>query len=177
MKDRLLALLGLIGIGVITRLLPHPPNATPITALAASAREHLGTTWAVVIPVVTMLVSDAIIGFYDWRILLSVYLSFALIGLMTHFLGSGSPLSSKLVFAGAASFVFFLITNFAVWFWSPWYPKSFTGLLYCYLLSLPFLRSMFLGDLCFMTLMHALEHRRVFLPTPSPRTGMIVASH
>ncbi len=161
MQSSLLSALALISIGVIGRLLPHVPNATPLTAIAASARERLGRWWAICIPLVAMLVADLVIGLYDWRILASVYVSVAVIGLMSHTLKEHSPLAGKLVYAGVASVLFFLVTNAAVWYFSPWYSKTGEGLVYCYLLGLPFLRAMLLGDIAFLSLFHAVEYRTV----------------
>lgn len=157
MKTKIVSVVSLIGIAVAGRLLPHLPNATPLTAVAARARTHLGTGWAVAIPLIALVVSDVAIGFYDWRILVSVYLSFAAIGLTSHLVSVRSVFMTKLAFAASASFLFFLITNLAVWFFSPWYPKTLSGLLYCYTLGLPFLRTMFLGDTCFLSLVHVFE--------------------
>jgi hypothetical protein len=49
-----------------------------------------------------------------------------------------------------ASLVFFLLTNFAVWILTPWYAKTFIGLVQCYLMAIPFLRNTLLGDLSYV---------------------------
>lgn len=54
---------------------------------------------------------------------------------------------SKALFLPVASFSFFLISNFGVW-WS-WYPRTLDGLIQCYLLALPFYQNTLLGDLFF----------------------------
>ncbi len=46
----------------------------------------------------------------------------------------------------ASSVLFFLVTNFAVWAASSWYPPTFEGLIASYIAGLPFLRNMFIGD-------------------------------
>lgn len=46
-----------------------------------------------------------------------------------------------------ASFLFFLISNFGVWFF--WYPRTIAGLMTCYTLALPFYRNTLLGDVFF----------------------------
>lgn len=149
MYKKAAAILGLLGVGVLGRLLPHLPNATPITAVTFAARKHLGRTWAFILPTAAMLTSDFVIGFYDWRVLLSVYFSFACIAAVSIFAKkeSGALAVGGLVLA--SSLLFFLVTNFAVWATSAWYAKSFEGLMYCYTLGLPFLRNMLLGDLTY----------------------------
>ena len=52
-----------------------------------------------------------------------------------------------MVIFGSVSF--FLITNTAIWWLTPWYEKSLSGLLYSFELGLPFLRNMLLGDLVY----------------------------
>lgn len=148
---KLFTIIGLIGIGIAGRLLPHLPNATPITALTLTARKQLGAVWAFVVPIAAMVLSDAVIGFYDWKILTSVYGSFLLIGCMSLFMRKSSGAGNTILFAVVASIIFFLITNFAVWLFSPWYEKSISGLIYCYTLGLPFLQNMVLGDIVYTT--------------------------
>ncbi len=46
-----------------------------------------------------------------------------------------------------ASFVFFLISNLGVWWY--WYPRTWTGLMMCYTLALPFYQRTLIGDLSF----------------------------
>jgi len=151
MPTKLLSVVTLIGVGIVGRLIPHLPNATPITATTLAASKYVGRTSAILIPIITMLISDAIIGFYDWRILISVYVSFILISI----LGIVARKYPKLLPTGlvliSASLVFFLVSNFSVWLFSPWYEKSISGLLYCYTLGLPFLRNMLLGDIAYTT--------------------------
>ena len=142
-------LCSLIFFGILMRLLPHAPNATPITAIAFVSSMYLGKRWSIILPCAALLLSDTIIGFYDWKIMLSVYGSFALIGCLSWICRkhrSLFPVGASLI---GASLLFFLITNGAVWLFSPWYEKSISGLLYSYELGLPFLRNMLIGDLVY----------------------------
>lgn len=139
----------LILFGVIVRLLPHEPNMTPITAIAFAGSLYLGKKWALVMPLLVLLLSDLLMGFYDWKIVLSVYGSFALIGLLSFVaikFRKVLPVGLSLI---GSSLLFFLITNAAVWAFSPWYEKTFSGLLYSYELGLPFLRNMLIGDILY----------------------------
>ena len=138
----------LIALGVAGRLAPHLPNATPVTAITLAARRELGALWAYVVPLAAMIASDAAIGFYNWKILISVYGSFVLIAALSHFIRHAS-LGKAIFFAALSSVLFFIVTNSAVWLFSPWYDKSIEGLLYCYWLGLPFLRNMLLGDVLY----------------------------
>ncbi|MFA5877671.1 MAG: DUF6580 family putative transport protein [Candidatus Paceibacterota bacterium] len=149
MPTKLLTMVSLVGVGIVGRLIPHIPNATPITAVTLMASKYVGRLSAILIPIVTMLITDAIIGFYDWRILVSVYASFmliSLIGIIAQKYPKLLPMGFVLI---SASLLFFLVSNFSVWLFSPWYEKSLSGLIYCYTLGLPFLRNMLLGDISY----------------------------
>lgn len=148
-RQLIIIVLSLVGFGVIMRLMPHMPNATPVTALAFVGSLYLGRKWAITLPLAVMLVADIFIGFYAWPIMLSVYGSFAFIGLWSWISRKyKKPLHLGGAVAGS-SLMFFFITNGAVWAFSPWYEKSFTGLLFAYEMGLPFLRNMLVGDLVY----------------------------
>lgn len=142
----IIALVLLVAFGMATRLVPHEPNATALTGIAIASALYLGRTWTVPLTLLILFLSDIVIGFYDVRIMASVYGSFALIALIAWFARRNKTVLTAGVSIAASAFSFFLITNFAVWMFSPWYEKSVAGLLYSYELGLPFLRNMFLGD-------------------------------
>ncbi|HPL01793.1 MAG TPA: hypothetical protein PLE96_02505 [bacterium] len=128
--------------------LPDIPNFAPIAALALFSGVYLKGKYALIIPLTAMLVSDYFIGFYNPYIMLSVYFSFGLIGLMGVWLKKNKTVTS--IFAGSllGSVLFFLITNFAVWVIpNSYYPHTITGLLDCYVMALPFFRNSLTGDL------------------------------
>lgn len=141
----LFAVLALIGVGVLGRLAPHPPNTTPVTAIAFAAGKYIGSAWAIAIPLLVMVIADVVLGFYDWKVLLSVYGSIAVIGGVSILARKARP-AVVLLLVMASSILFFLVTNFAVWAASSWYPPTFEGLMASYIAGLPFLRNMFIGD-------------------------------
>ena len=53
----------------------------------------------------------------------------------------------------AASIVFFLVTNFAVWMMGSLYPMTFQGLVTCYVAAIPFFHWTLLGDAFFATVL------------------------
>lgn len=146
MVNLLAEIAGLIALGVGSRFVPHLPNMTAIGAIALKSRARFGAA-GLLIPLTSMVVSDAIIGFYDWRLLLSVYGSFALIGMLGVSLKRNRSTAVITAVATAGSLLFFLITNVAVWALSTWYPHTLSGLLACYIAGLPFLFTMLAGDL------------------------------
>jgi hypothetical protein len=55
-------------------------------------------------------------------------------------------------FSLISSSLFFLITNFGVWYSQGMYPRTKDGLIECYIMALPFLKDQILGDLFFSAL-------------------------
>ena len=78
---RLLALLSAIVAAAALRLVPHPPNFTPIGGDGLVQRAYLGRRGlAFVAPLAALLLSDLVLGFYHG--MASVYLSVVLIVLI-----------------------------------------------------------------------------------------------
>ena len=125
-------------IAALTRLVPHPPNFAPITAMSLFAGAYFTRKQlAFIVPLLAMLISDLFLGFYTISIF--VYLSFALITWMGQQKNRVTP---KLVLLG--SVLFFLISNLGVWLL--YYPKTIDGLLTCFTLAIPFFATSLMGD-------------------------------
>lgn len=150
-KEKIIISITLVFLGVIFRLIPHLWNFAPVAAVALFAGVYLGKNYAIVLPVITMLIGDYFIGFYEWQLGLVVYGSYVIIGLMG--LAIKKYKSVETVMAGGivSSVIFFLATNWAVWQFSPWYAKNLEGLIQCYTLALPFFRNTLLGDLFYIS--------------------------
>lgn len=143
----------LILFGAATRLLPHPPNATAITAIALAGAIYLDKKWALLLPISSLLLSDAIIGGYDARLMAVVYLSFAFIGALSWIIRTGERRFLKTAGLTVFSSVFFFITtNTAVWMLSSWYPHTFLGLVESFTMALPFFKNMIAGDILYVSL-------------------------
>lgn len=140
-------------VAIILRLLPHPPNFAPIAAIALFGGTYLGKKYALLVPLAAMIVSDYFIGFYDLKLMLAVYGSFLLIGLLGLWLKQHKSVRNITGVTLLGSILFFIITNFAVWAFSSWYPHNFTGLWQCYVLALPFFRNTLLGDLFYVSVL------------------------
>lgn len=139
-------------IGAGARLLPHLPNFTPIAAIALFAGVYLSKRTALFLPIAIMLISDIFIGFYDIKIMFFVYFSFGLSVLLGLWLKNNKKWRNIIIGSILASLAFFVITNFAVWVFTPWYAKTIEGLAKCYLLAIPFFRNSLMGDLFYSTL-------------------------
>ena len=135
----------LIGVGF--RLVPHAPNFAPIAAIALFGGVYFSKKIAVIIPVSAMLISDIFLGFYDLKLMAFVYGSFILCAVLGFWLKNHKKWHTVAGTAVLSSVLFFIITNFAVWAFSPWYAKTFSGIIQCYIMALPFFRNSLLGDI------------------------------
>ena len=143
----------LVSLGVVCRLLPHPFNFAPIAAVALFAGVYLGLIYAITLPVIAMVISDIFIGFYSLPMMLAVYGTYVIIGLIG--LAVKKYKSVETVLAGSilASVLFFLVTNFAVWQFSSWYAHTSAGLINCFIAALPFFRNTLIGNLFYTTVL------------------------
>ena len=143
----------LITLGVVCRLLPHIWNFAPIAAIALFAGVYLGRRYALVLPLLTMLIGDLFLGFYSWPVMLAVYVSFVLVGFLGTLIKKHKSVETVLAGSILASVIFFLATNWAVWQFSPWYAKNLAGLMQAFTMALPFFRNTLLGDLFYISVL------------------------
>lgn len=143
----------LIVFGVTARLLPHPANIAPIGAIALFAGLYLPRRYAILIPFAAMILSDAVIGFYDWKILLTVYASFFVSVYIGQYVQKRKNLIMIVGGTVFASIIFYLTTNGAVWAFGDMYAHTFSGLIQSYTMALPFFRHSVIGDLFFVSIL------------------------
>ena len=152
MNKRNITILSLIVLAVITRLLPHPPNVAPITAIALFGGSRFDNKWiGFSLPLLCMFLSDLFLGFHGtiyW-----VYGSLLLVVILGMLLINKVNIKNCAAAAFSGSFLFFLITNFGVWLSSPYYTKNIEGILSCYTLALPFLGNTLAGSLFYSAVM------------------------
>jgi hypothetical protein len=138
----------LVGLDVAARLLPHAPDFTPVAATALFAASVLRVrAWSVIVPIAAMMLGDAMLGFYDLRVMAVVYGALALPACAASL--SGRLRRPRLIVPMllSSSLIFFLVTNFAAWAFGPIYAANAAGLVKCYIAGLPFLRNMAESDL------------------------------
>ncbi len=138
---------GIVLFAALMRIVPHYPNFTPVAAIALFGGAHLNKRWlALSIPLIALFLSDLVLGFHAY--MLPVYFSFALVVLLGGLLKKHIRVHSVVGASLAASVLFFLITNFAVWIGtSQFYPQNIAGLVSCYAAAIPFFHTSLLGDL------------------------------
>lgn len=139
-------------LAALSRLLPHPPNFTPIEAMGLFAGAVLlDRRLAFLLPLGAMAISDVGLallhgmdyGFHSGLPLIYALLAFnVLLGIKL------LPQAGALKIAGTGGFAvlfFWTASNFAVWLGSGMYPMSLEGLIACYVAALPFLGNALAG--------------------------------
>ena len=144
----------LILILALARLIPHPMNFTPVIAVAIMSGyffKNIYLSFATLI--ISMLVADLFIGFYENMIF--VYLSLLLISFSFYKLSKKINFKNLFIYGFAGSVIFFIFSNFGVWvLGSPGvsnlpYDKSLSGLIECYVFAISFFPNTFLSTLIF----------------------------
>ena len=146
--------ISLILILALARLIPHPPNFTPIIAVAILSGyffKNIYLSFAALL--ISLLLADFFIGFYNNMIF--VYLSLFLIAFVFYKISKQINFKNLFVYSFAGSLIFFVISNFGVWalgnpgVYDVAYENSLNGLVECYILALPFFGNTFLSTLIF----------------------------
>jgi hypothetical protein len=143
-KPRLAAITCLILIAAASRVIPHPPNFTPVTAIALFGGAYFTRKWlAFFVPLSSLFLSNLILGYAGSYVM---YASFALIVSVGFLLRRRRTAKAIAAAALASSVLFFLLTNFGVWFFDSMYPKTGAGLILCYTAAIPFFKNTLLGN-------------------------------
>ena len=146
--------IGLILILTFSRIIPHPWNFTPVIAVAIMSGYFFKNVYlSFSILLISMLVADAFLGFYENMIF--VYASLLLIAFIFYKISEKINFKNLFIYSFSGSVIFFVISNFGVWaLQSPGvnnlpYEISLSGLVECYILAIPFFPNTFLSTLIF----------------------------
>jgi hypothetical protein len=146
-------------VAVLLRLLPHPWNVTPIGAMFLfSGGTFRSKRESLLVPLAALMVSDyAVVNFlyhgqYAWFSPFT-WAGFLFVGLIGWTLRGKVTWARVPVASIAGSVVFFLVSNLDVWAAWKLYPRTFSGLVDCYVAALPFFRNTLFGDLAYAALM------------------------
>ena len=143
---RFALLASLIILGVVSRLLPHPPNVTAVGALALFAGAMFrDRRIAFALPLATLFLSDLTLGLHV--LIPVVYGSFAVSVLIGRWLGTTRRFVDVSLATLLGAIQFFAVTNFACWLL--YYPPTWEGISECYALAIPHFRNSLTGDAIF----------------------------
>ncbi len=158
-NPRAMTLVAMIVAAAAARIIPHPWNFTPIGAMCLFGGAYFQRKWAAfLVPMAALLISDVVLAFalyggQGFRVTSMKYVWFALTVLL------GMALRSRVTFgrvtgaAIGASVMFFLLSNFDVWWGSKTYPQTLAGLIVCYVAAIPFGLNMLAGNLVYCAIL------------------------
>lgn len=127
----------ILTLGILTRFTDHAPNFTPTIALALFGGVYLPRKFALVVPVLFMLISDIFLGFHDT--MLFTWGSVVVISLMGIWARERKNAPVLLASGVASSVFFFVVTNLGAW--PTLYPLTWQGFVECYVAAIPFFRN------------------------------------
>ncbi len=155
----------MISLVVVSRLVPHPPNFTSISAVAIFSIHQMQRNWiATFITFFSLWVSDLIINnvvlpfnypsYYDgfkWFSSVWIYAAYTVILAFLSFFLKRENSKIQIFATGIFSaLLIFFITNFGVWIGGTLYPNNLNGLIMSYFSGLPFLLNSVLGNLFYL---------------------------
>ena len=142
----------LILLVVLSRLIPHPPNFSPVLSIALfsgvmySRGMITRLWWALAIPFLGMVLSNWVLGFHviSW-VVVGLISGLTLLGLLmgrqTAHRGNTRQMPGArawLTYSLLSACLFFVFSNFFVWLLSGYYPATGDGLVACYVAAIPF---------------------------------------
>jgi len=138
--------LGIILTLAFLRLIPHPPNFTPIISMALLGGLFFSNIYlSIIILISSVLLSDFFLGFYEN--MLFVYFSILIINLTFYNISYKINFKNLYLYSFSAAFIFYVITNFSVWATGTLYEKNLNGLIDCYFFALPFFKNTLISTL------------------------------
>jgi hypothetical protein len=141
----------IISFGILSRIVFHTPNFTPVLALALFGGMYLKGRQAIWVPLVLMAMSDVFLGFHDT--MLYTWGSVLLISFIGIWLKEHKSWMNVAVTSVFSSIVFFAITNFGAYL--SLYPHTFVGLQECYVAAIPFYRSTLVSTVAYSLVLFA----------------------
>jgi len=156
MKKEILFAIGIVAIALLSRFIPHPPNFTPILAIALfGGAIFKNKTIAYSVTLGSMFAADLFLGLHEslWAVYLCLAL-FVFIGTQVKRKNSKSITLSAI----SSSVIFFLVTNFSVWAFTTLYTQNFSGLMTSYSMALPFFKWNLLSTLLYSGAMFGAYH-------------------
>ena len=132
-----------VGIVLLFRIIPHPPNFTPVIALSLYLPFIFGI-WSIPFCILGFAITDYFIGFHS--LLFWTWGALAFTGYTSKFC---NKIYSRIVLSFIGAITFFVISNFGVWISGTLYEISVQGLLECYIMAIPFFTNTLLSTMIF----------------------------
>ena len=146
-----LNLVPIVLIILFSRLIPHPPNFTPIISIAILSPLFFNKNIiSLSVLILGMFVTDIFLGIYSNMIF--IYLTIVLIFYFSKYFFRLDSFKKIILCSFFSSTIFFIVTNFAVWSFSGLYSKNLEGLIACYLLAIPFFHNTLISTMLFSSI-------------------------
>ncbi len=132
-----------VGIVLLFRIIPHPPNFTPVIVLSLYLPFIFGI-WSIPFCILGFAITDYFIGFHS--LMFWTWGALAFTGYTSKFC---NKIYSRIVLSFIGAITFFVISNFGVWISGTLYEISVQGLLNCYIMAIPFFTNTLLSTIFF----------------------------
>jgi len=140
---------GIFLVLAASRFIPHPPNFTSLLALSFYVPALLGIRYLPTL-ILSFIITDLFIGFHG--VTLFTWGSVIFIGLGSKFFAR--TMLTRISGSLLGAFSFFIITNFGVWT-TGFYGFTYSGLINCYILAIPFFAYSLISTFIFSTIIEA----------------------
>ncbi|MEI8348851.1 MAG: DUF6580 family putative transport protein [Candidatus Omnitrophota bacterium] len=139
-----------ISIAILSRLIPHVPNFSPLVGVALFAGVYWNKKNGFLLPLAMYIISDLIIGLHNT--VLFTWSSIVIIYALGVYLRKHKSVTTTVAYTFISAVIFFIISNFGVWLMG-WYPRTMAGLVQCFYLALPFFRMSLLADFVYVAVL------------------------
>lgn len=156
-------LAAMIAVAALSRLVPHPPNFSPVEAIALFGGAYFASrAVSLAVPLAAMLLADLAMaalsgGLYSGYLFgVDFFVVYACIAASTMLGWSlrGRVTGARVLgFGLAGSVLFFLATNAGVWAGGSLYPRTLDGLAAAYVAGIPFFQWTVAGTLVYSALL------------------------
>ena len=151
-RQNFFLMLILSAIIIIARLMPHAPNFSPVVAIILFSVVYTKHNKYILLPFIALLISDFFLGVYQLGIMLTVYGSLTIILLIGIYLKNHKTIVNTITASLGSGLIFFLTTNFAVWYFGDWYAANFSGLMLSYAMAIPFFKQTIISNVLYVGL-------------------------
>ena len=139
-------------LGVFSRLMFHTPNFTPVVALALFGGFYLKKKYAVFLPILFMIITDAFLGWH--QTIPFTWGSVALIACLGLWVKNYKSIPVTFGSSLLSAIIFFVVTNFGAWIFM--YPHTAEGFVSCYIAAIPFFRNTLISTLLYSVVLFGL---------------------
>ena len=154
-KNNLIIIVPIILLMIFFRFITIIPNFTPIISLILFLTLLVkNIRLCIFLIMFAQIFVDYYIGFYDS--IFFVYRTYILLAILSHHFIAEIKLIKILNASIVGPVIFYIITNFGVWFTMDLYSNTLSGLITCYVAGIPFLKTMILSTIIFSMTLFAL---------------------